>query len=442
MYDFGRIFDPIVAFLPNLISAVILLLVAWLIATLVRRALVMVLIRAGINQRTGSPNLARTIADIVYWLIFLLFLPGILGALNLTGLFVPVQEMVSRVLGFLPNIFAAVLIGVIGWFVARLAREIVTNLLAAVGADRIGARVGMPQLRISNLLGLVVFTLIIIPVITAALNALALEAVTRPVSTMLNNILAAIPYIFAAILVLAISFVVARIVASLVTGLLSSAGFDALPARLGLSRSQTNTMGRTPSQLAGYFVLVAIMLFASIEAATILGFGTLAVLLSQFLLLAGQVIFGLIIFAVGLFIANLIADAIQGSGARQADLLAMAARASIMILAGAIALRQMGIANEIITLAFGLLLGAIAVAVALAFGLGARETAGRIAEEWRQSLRNRTPERNAPGSTGSSSPGMMGTSGMTPPMQGGTSFETGTRGTTDFSGGTRPPTES
>jgi hypothetical protein len=61
----------------------------------------------------------------------------------------------------------------------------------------------------------------------------------------------------------------------------------------------------------------------------------------------------------------------------QMKILAQAARISILAFAGAMALRQMGLANEIITLAFGLLLGAIAVAVALSFGLGGKEIAAR-----------------------------------------------------------------
>jgi hypothetical protein len=67
----------------------------------------------------------------------------------------------------------------------------------------------------------------------------------------------------------------------------------------------------------------------------------------------------------------------------------MAAQIFILFLAGAMALRQMGIANEIINLAFGLLLGAMAVALALAFGLGGREIAASQLEEWRQSMRSR-----------------------------------------------------
>jgi hypothetical protein len=117
-----------------------------------------------------------------------------------------------------------------------------------------------------------------------------------------------------------------------------------------------------------------------------LGFAALAVLVTQFIAFAAQVILGLIIFAIGLYLSNLAAKVIQASKAAQAGLLAMAARVSILVLAGAMALRQMGLANDIINMAFGLLLGAIAVAVALAFGLGGRDIAARKLEGWTESI--------------------------------------------------------
>ena len=241
------------------------------------------------------------------------------------------------------------------------------------------------------LLGLVVYILILIPVLIAALNALALEAITRPASNMLNVILGAIPAIFAATLVVVIAYVVGRVVAGLITNLLTGVGFNAILARLGLGKEPAEGE-RTPSEIVGYLVLVLIMLFAAIEASRLLGFVLLADLVAQFTAFAGQVILGLIVFAIGLYLANLAARTVQASGVAQAGLLAMATRVSILVLAGAMALRQMGLANEIINLAFGLLLGAIAVAVALAFGLGGRELAARELEEWLQSVKSRSPE--------------------------------------------------
>ena len=103
--------------------------------------------------------------------------------------------------------------------------------------------------------------------------------------------------------------------------------------------------------------------------------------------LGGQVVLGLVIFDIGLFFANLAEGAVRSSGATQSNLLALTARISIIVLAGAMALRQMGLANEIINLVFGLLLGAGAVAAALAFGLGGRDVAGRTIEDWAKSLK-------------------------------------------------------
>jgi uncharacterized membrane protein YcfT len=178
---------------------------------------------------------------------------------------------------------------------------------------------------------------------------------------------------------------VGRVVAGLISNLLTGVGFNAILARLGLGKEPA-AGERTPSEIVGYLVLVAIMLFATIEATQLLGFSLLAELVSEFTVFAGQIILGLIIFAIGLWLSNLAARTIQASQAAQAGLLAVAARVSILALAGAMALRQMGLANEIINLAFGLLLGAIAVAAALAFGLGGRDMAGRQLEGWVRSV--------------------------------------------------------
>jgi hypothetical protein len=122
------------------------------------------------------------------------------------------------------------------------------------------------------------------------------------------------------------------------------------------------------------------MLFAVVEAANLLGFEAIAVLVAQFLAFAGQIILGIVILGLGLYLANLARNIILSTAGSQAELLSRAAWLAIVVLTVAMGLRQMGIANDIINLAFGLLLGAIAVAVALAFGLGARHVAGREVE--------------------------------------------------------------
>ncbi len=386
---------------PRLIGAGLLLLLAWVLASILRFLVTRVLKAAELGQRLGilagveekeRLRLGKALGDAVYWLVFLLFLPAVLGALAMEGLLAPVEGMINVILAYLPNIFAAVIILAIGWFAARIVQRIVTNLLVAMGADKLSEKIRLDRIlgkqTLSGVIGLVCYALVLIPVLIAALNALALEAITRPASNMLNLVLTALPSIFAAGLLVAIAYVVGRLVAGLITNVLTGIGFNAILARLGLGKELAEGE-RTPSEIVGYLVLVAVMLLASIEASRLLGFETLGGLIADLTVFLGQVILGLIIFGIGLYLANVAAQVVRASGATQAGLLALAARVSILILSGAIALSQMGLGGEIIQLAFGVLLAAIALAAALAFGLGGREIAARELEEWLKSVRSK-----------------------------------------------------
>jgi hypothetical protein len=397
----NRLLTEVFDFAPRLLGAGILLLVAWIVATFCKLVIKRVLGAARLEERLGDQAgleaesrlpLTKPIADGVYWLVFLLFLPAVLGALALEGLLEPVQGMFSKALGFLPNIFTAGLILAIGWFIARVVERIVTNLLAAVGTNRLSERVGLaPALgkrQLSGVLGMVVYVLILIPILTAALNALGLEAITEPASNMLNTILTAFPSIFAAALIVGIAYVVGRVVMGLISNLLTAVGFDTLLDRMGLVKERAEGKP-TPSGIVASLALVAIMFFAIMEAFRQLTFVVLADLMAQFAVFAGHIILGLVIFALGLYLANLASKTIQASGTTQAGWLALTARLSILALAGAMALGEIGVAKEIITLAFGLLFGAIAVAVAIAFGLGGREVAASQLEAWMSSMQSK-----------------------------------------------------
>jgi hypothetical protein len=407
--------QPLISFLtqifeyaPNLLGPAILVVVAWLVATALRFFISRLLTGIRLDERLGGQvgleegeavPLSKTLGDAVYWLVFLLFLPAVLGALNLQGLLEPVQKMINKILDFLPHLFAAGLILAFGWLLARIVQRIVSNLLAAAGADRLSQNVGLaPALgeqKLSGLIGLILYNLILILVLVASLNTLKLDAITKPASEMLNTFLNALPLLFAAALVLLIAFLVSRVVAGLVSNVLAGIGFNAVLGKLGVETEMAEGQ-KTPAEIAGNLVMVAIMLFAVIEAVDLLGFQMLAELVAEFMVFAGHVLLGLIIFGVGLFLANLAARTILSSSAAQATLLAMVARISILVLASAMALSQMGLAKEIITLAFGILLGAIAIASAIAFGLGGRDLATETLRDWSRRLGQRPSKPGKP----------------------------------------------
>jgi hypothetical protein len=196
-----------------------------------------------------------------------------------------------------------------------------------------------------------------------------------------------LPSIFWAALILVIVYIVAKIVSDLVTALLSGLGFDRVLGMIGVNLEQKEGQW-TPSQIVGYLVLVGLMLFAVIEAANVIGFTVVAVAVTRFLAFAIQVVVALVILWLGLFLANLAYKVVLNTAGANAKLLASLARVAIVVFVAAMALYQLGIAEDIVNLTFGLTLGAIAVAAALAFGLGARDTAGREVEDWVKQLRS------------------------------------------------------
>ena len=410
---FETLVSTIMVYLPRILLAGILALVAWLVATLLRAGLNRVMAMTGWDEKlsasAGVKPLSTVLGNVVYWVVLLLFLPAIVGALRIDGLMGPLNSMTEQFLGALPSIFAAVVIGVVGWLIARVLRGLISNLLAASGIDSLNDRAGLTEgVRLSQLGGTLVFILVIVPTLIAALDALQITAISQPARDMLSMFLAAIPNILAAALILVIAWFVGRFVAGLIARLLENLGFDRLPERLGFGHAfdSRTTVGdpavamldppvagtalHSPgpvglpslSEFMGRLALFFIMLFATVEAAYRLGFLGVHSLLATFIDFGANVLLGAVILVVGYWLANLAATAIQRANPDNAVGLARIARVAILGLVLAMGLRAMGIADDIVNLAFGLVLGAVAVATALAFGLGGREAAGKVAQRW------------------------------------------------------------
>ncbi len=414
----NNVLNQILAFAPKLGSAAVLAGIAWLLATAIRAIVVRT---AGSVMPAMSRRLAvgenqvlpsETLGNALYWFVFLFFLPLILDVLDLRGPLAPVQNLLNDILSALPNIFKAGLIGIVGWFVANIVRELVTNLLAAAGTERLASKIGLnraaPGQSLSGLLGTIVYVMVLIPTAVAALDALQIPAISRPATSMLQQVLNTIPQILTAAGILVVAYVVSQFIGDLVTNLLSGLGFNNIFQVLGLnslhqstSRSDTTnatipgaeiepiTTKQTPSEIAGIVARIGVMLVAAVAATGVLGIPALTNLVDGLLLISGQVLSGVVVFAIGLYLANLAQRVVSSSGTHQAHVLGQVARLAILAFVGAMALQQMGIASSIVNLAFGLLLGAIAIAMAISFGLGGRDVASEQLRDWMSGFRDK-----------------------------------------------------
>lgn len=381
---FNDMFTTVFAYLPRVLYAVLLGIIAWFVARILRGIVTRVLSRIGVDHRVSEPAgvapppISLAIGEAVYWLVWLLFLPVILGVLGLTAILAPIEAMLTSLLGVLPKLLAAAIIIIVGLFAARILQRIVTSALRAFGLDALSERVGLSRYlgkpNLSGLVGYIVYIIVFIPVLIAALNVTGLTYLAAPLSDMLNQVLLAIPQLFMAAVVLAVAFVVGRVIADVVTTLLTNAGFDGLVARLSLGEiSETPTT--SPSKVVGWVTLVVIMLFGALAAASMVGWTAMVVILNAFIAFLARLLVGLIILVVGIYLANLATKVIMSTGLNQKRILALLARVAIIVFATAMALDQIGVANDIVNLAFGLILAGAALSAALAFGLGGQDVA-------------------------------------------------------------------
>ncbi|KRG71661.1 mechanosensitive ion channel [Pseudoxanthomonas dokdonensis] len=404
---FSNLVGEVMLYLPRILLAAGIALVAWLVAVAARLAINRIMQMTQWDEKlsnsAGVKPIASVLGHVIYWLVLLLFLPAVVTALNIEGIMMPLTAMTQQLLEALPQVFAALLIGGTGWLVAKVVRGLVTQLLASTGVDSLGAKAGMGEPgskdggKLSELGGTLAFVLVIVPALIAALDALGINAISAPATQMLGIFMDAIPHVLAAAAILIVAWYVGRFAAGLVTRLLSNLGFDGVPARLGLGHvfeqdanktltgnaaSADGAASRGLSAFVGHLSLFFVMLFAAVEAAHQLGFTGARELLETFIAFGADLLLGAVILVVGYWLADVTASAIQRANPNKGIGLSRIARVAILGLVLAMGLRAMGIADDIVNLAFGLILGAVAIAIALAFGLGGRDAAGKIAERW------------------------------------------------------------
>lgn len=383
----NTILNSIFEYLPLIGGALILVIIAWVIATILKKLILMFFDKSNLDSKVNEKfdeesnvKLSTTLAEVVYWLVFLFFLPAILSALNLSGILAPVQNMVDIFLSFVPNLIAALIIVVIGYFISKFVKNIVVNLLKALKVDQFGKKNGITSEEhdksLAELLGTIVFFLIFIPIVISALDILGIQSIALPATNMLSSIFAFIPSLFSAVIIVVFAYFIGKIVASIVTSILVRLGLNKLPSVLGLKEFKLDL-----ADIIGKIIMIAIILFAAVEAADVIGFTKVAGLTEKFIVLASNVLMGIIIIALGLYLANFISNIIMKSNMKHNKFLSLLTKVAILILSITMGLTQMGLASTIIEYAFIFLVGALAVAFALSFGLGGRDWAAKKLED-------------------------------------------------------------
>ena len=194
-----------------------------------------------------------------------------------------------------------------------------------------------------------------------------------------------VPSLLGAIGIIFVGYLIARLMSRAAAALLRAVKFNELMTRGGVTQAiDRGGQHFNPAKIAGNLVFWLVMFAVIMTAASLFQLESLASVTGELVSYIPSVIAAIVIIIVGIVLGSFVNGLIlaSASGITGASTLARVGRTGVIILAIFMALQELGVATDIVTLAFGIIFGAIALAAALAFGLGNRELAGEITRGW------------------------------------------------------------
>ena len=223
------------------------------------------------------------------------------------------------------------------------------------------------------------------------------EAVVVSITAALVNLLSFIPALVGAIVILVIGWIIASALARLVTTVLQRVGFESAAQRTGVADflEKSGARGWTASRVLGELVKWTIRLVFLEAAASALHLEAVTELINRVVLFVPNLVVALVVLMVGALLARLLSGMVRGAtaeaGFSNPDLMGRIAQTAVLAFAVIVAVNQIGIAAAIVNTLVMAVVGAVALAAALAFGLGGREVAAEIWRQWYQRSRSASP---------------------------------------------------
>ena len=222
----------------------------------------------------------------------------------------------------------------------------------------------------------------------------------QPLQDALSAFLSFIPQLIGALIILIVGYVIAKALQAIVGRVLEGIGFDRWMERGGIKQffDRADTQ-HTPHSILGRLVFWFVFIIAITMAADALGIPQVSAVLAQLIAYIPSIIAAILILILAALLANFLSSIVRG--ATGSDILASVARYAIIVYAVFAAVTQLGIAVELTAPTFLIVLGAVALAAAIAFGIGGREVARDVIEK----AYNRAQEEASSAAAGESTTG-------------------------------------
>ncbi|HFU4377837.1 TPA: mechanosensitive ion channel [Streptococcus suis] len=385
------LFYPLLSALPGVIRMLVLVIIAFALAGLLRKLTLTGLNKIQFSQKLqewgvikpedNGQSLIKTLGQLVYFLVILFFLPSILSGLNISSTVDPISSMFEKFFAFIPNMIAAGLILFVGTFFCKFIKGLLTGVLERLDIDTWYTKVtGQEKLpfdskQIISVLSTVVYVLIFIPILTLALETLGITSISQPIVTILNQVIGILPNVLVALVLIAVGSFVAKLIGNLLENLLETAGINNYSKYLFAKEEANFELSAIITQVVRAIIIV----FFFIQAIQVLNLQVFNAVGSALLAYLPSLISAIAIVILAIIASNLVANFLQK--VTDSPLVITIVRYLMIVFAVFMALDQLKFAQHIVQSTFTIVLGALAVAFALAFGLGGRDFAARQLEK-------------------------------------------------------------
>ncbi|RKQ63296.1 putative transporter (transmembrane protein) [Thermovibrio guaymasensis] len=355
------------------LKAVIIAVVGWLIALASKK--VVERITGSIEVLKKQEGLPESAGKLTYYFVILVTTIAVLEVIGLKYVTQPFIDLINKVAEYLPNLIGATVILVVGIFFAKVAREFTNSLLETLQIENYFKKYGIEDL--GGAVGNIVYLFILLFVVIAALNALQIEAITEPATSMLTMILNAIPRIVAAAVVFGIIFYVGKVVAGITAKVVDELNIDEIAKEVGISSDKVKF-----KELVRYLILTFAVLLGLDQAFHYLEAEALYQLTNQFTVIAFKLVVASAILFAGAYLGNLIEKRTEN------ETIGKVIKYAFITASVFIALPFVGVSPQVIEIVVLSLSLGVGLAFALAFGLGGKEVAAELLKKLTNSHKN------------------------------------------------------
>lgn len=387
-----------VELIPRAFLALVMLVLALLVSFFLKRLAINGLNKINFKQKVIDWGIAKneeegktyveTFGSVVYFIVFLFFLPSILVGLNIGGVMNPIINALETAFGYIPNVILAVLILIVGAYFCSFIRKLVKNILSGLNIDKWYLKLTKQKSlsddnehQIADVIATITYVLIYVPILTVALETLAITSISEPIINVLNQIMSAIPKIVAAVVMLTIGGFIAKLVGDLLESLVSTTGIDRFSNYLNVRQEKSDVV---ISEILGNITKIVLMIFFLVEAVNLLGLEVLNAIGASVIGYLPFVLSALVILGIVLIGSNVLA--ILTTTATGDKFSGQAIRYLVIALGVFMILEQLQIAQTIVNAGFIIILSSLGITIALAFGLGGREFARKQLEKLDQAM--------------------------------------------------------